>query len=241
MDALKSFQETHPDIKILYPDTPGYADARVIYSAKSKAVPLAIAKPQTAAEVAQLVSLAAANGIELVVRTGGNDMHARSMLPGALVLDMRALDSVVVDKATSTAVVGGGVLQGKVAEVLAGQGFITPTGTIPWVGYVGWATLGGYGPWAGTYGLGVDQIVAAKVVNSKGEIVDADDGMLSGIRGAGGNFGVILELTIKIYPFDKVSMNPKTKRGPIKVQSQSSMLTNSALFFFLDPCWNDCL
>jgi FAD/FMN-containing dehydrogenase len=53
--------------------------------------------------------------------------------------------------------------------------------------------------------LGVDQIVAAKLVNPNGEIVAADDDLLKGIRGAGGMFGVIVELTIKVFPLKEVS------------------------------------
>jgi FAD/FMN-containing dehydrogenase len=55
------------------------------------------------------------------------------------------------------------------------------------------------------YGLGVDQIVGAKIVNAKGELVEANDEMLKGIRGGGGIFGVIAELAIKVYPLKEVS------------------------------------
>jgi FAD/FMN-containing dehydrogenase len=71
---------------------------------------------------------------------------------------------------------------------------------------VGWSTLGGYGPFSTLHGLGVDQIVAAKLVNPKGEIVDANAELLTGIRGGGGNFGAIVELTIKVYPLKEVKL-----------------------------------
>lgn len=74
------------------------------------------------------------------------------------------------------------------------------------MGYVGWSTLGGYGPFSACHGLGVDQIIGAKVVNAKGEVVDADDEMLMAIRGAGGTLGIIVELTIKVYPSGNVSI-----------------------------------
>jgi hypothetical protein len=37
--------------------------------------------------------------------------------------------------------------------------------------------------------------------------VDADREKLKGIRGAGGNFGVIVELTIKVYPLKNVGQD----------------------------------
>jgi FAD/FMN-containing dehydrogenase len=53
--------------------------------------------------------------------------------------------------------------------------------------------------------MGVDQILGAKVVNWEGRIVEADQRMLQAIRGGGGSLGVIVELTIKVYPLNKVS------------------------------------
>ncbi|KAL4867031.1 hypothetical protein BDV12DRAFT_187018 [Aspergillus spectabilis] len=53
------------------------------------------------------------------------------------------------------------------------------------------------------YGLGVDQIVGAKVVNANGEVLVADEELLKAIRGAGGAFGVVVEVTMKIYKLDK--------------------------------------
>ena len=73
------------------------------------------------------------------------------------------------------------------------------------MGYVGWATLGGYGPFSGMYGLGADQIEGARLVDARGELIDADEELLKGIRGGGGIFGVIVELTVKVYPLKEVS------------------------------------
>lgn len=88
---------------------------------------------------------------------------------------------------------------------LSKDGLVTPTGTLSFLGLVGWNTYGGYGPIMSRYGLGVDNILAAKVVNAKGEVVVANKELLKGIRGAGGALGVIVELTVKVYPLGQVS------------------------------------
>ena len=64
---------------------------------------------------------------------------------------------------------------------------------------------GGYGPFSPHWGLGVDQIVGATIVDPNGDIVKADEALLEGIRGAGGLFGVIIDLTVKVYPLTSVS------------------------------------
>jgi hypothetical protein len=65
----------------------------------------------------------------------------------------------------------------------------------------------GYGPFSSRYGLGVDNILGAKIVNWKGEILEADERLLKGIRGGGGAFGIIVELRIKLYPLNTVSFS----------------------------------
>jgi FAD/FMN-containing dehydrogenase len=52
--------------------------------------------------------------------------------------------------------------------------------------------------------MGVDQIVAAKLVGAQGKIFDATEELLAGIRGGGSIFGVIVELTVKVYPLPEV-------------------------------------
>lgn len=92
-------------------------------------------------------------------------------------------------------------------EELQRHNVITPYGVTPSVGQVGCATFGGYGSLSSKYGLGVDHIVCAKVVNSEGKILDADEILhLTGIRGGG---GVILELTVKVYSQDQVGVDPR--------------------------------
>lgn len=80
------------------------------------------------------------------------------------------------------------------------------SGTVASVGYTGWATLGGYGPLTFHYGLGVDQIIGARIVNARGEVENANEELLVGIRGGGGSLGVIVELTIKVYPVNEVRL-----------------------------------
>lgn len=189
---------------------------------------LGLARPRTAADVASVVSFCAARALPLVVRAGGHDCGARTQVPGALMLDLRDICHVHVgeeddddandaDEGGSgageqqgvprqrTARVGGGCLLAGLLAALEARGLTTPVGTISSVGYVGWAVAGGYGPLSGRFGLGVDQIVGARVVTAAGEVVEAEGELLRGLRGAAGALGVVVEVTIKVYPLDKVS------------------------------------
>lgn len=138
----------------------------------------------------------------LSVRAAGISLV--DQVEGRLSNDMRLMNDVHADTARCTARIGGGCTVGHVAAELAQHKYIMSFPPIPAAGYVGWATLGGYGPYAASFGLGVDQILGAKLFNWKGERKDAEEELLKGIRGGGGNFGIIVELTVKRYPLEKV-------------------------------------
>ncbi|KAH7225158.1 hypothetical protein BKA60DRAFT_512443 [Fusarium oxysporum] len=165
---------------------------------------LGVVRPQTSDEVTLIVQFCLEHRVEFSVRGGGHDCASRTLVDGALVIDMRDIKHVVIAEDKKSARVGGGILGGELAKALGKEGLSTPTGTVASVGYTGWATLGGYGPLTSHHGLGVDQIIGAKIVNARGEVQDANEELLVGIRGGGGSLGVIIELTIKIYPIDKI-------------------------------------
>ncbi len=156
--------------------------------------------------MSSLVAYSNEAGISIAVRAGGHDFQGRSGPPGALVIDMRDMKEVEIVDYGHAAIIGGGVLAEDLAGVLAKTGHATAFGASNTVGWVGWATHGGYGPFEGVFGLGVDQLIEARMVDHEGRVLDADEDLLYGIRGAGSAFGVIVSLKIKIYRLKKVCL-----------------------------------
>jgi FAD/FMN-containing dehydrogenase len=203
--SFESFLREHPTIQYATPNSPNYSTLRATYTLDNPAAPFAIVRPQNAEDVAAAVKFARANGIKPVVRSGGNSLFWKSMIQDAFIIDMRDIAYININNSKTSATVGGGILFSDLGEHLTKEGLATALGTIPFIGYVGWSTYGGYGPFSAQYGLGCDNIIGAKVVDWRGEVVKADTDMLRGIRGAGGAFGPIVELTIKLYPLENVS------------------------------------
>jgi FAD/FMN-containing dehydrogenase len=143
--------------------------------------------------------------VNFTVRSGGNDFYGRFVVDDGLIIDVRELKDVSISADKRTATLGGGIVGRDLASQLEDSGYICPVGNAGSIGYVGWVTLGGYGPLTNALGMGCEGIVGAEVVNAKGEVVQADEEMLEGIRGMGGNLGVITKLTIRIYPKFEVS------------------------------------
>ena len=134
-------EESH--IRYVNPSSPDYGEFREQYILDIPTVPLGIARPQTAAEVARIVSYAVSENIEITVRSGGHDLHGRCFAQNALGIDMRDIAFVDVDPNGTSATIGGGTLTGFLATELAKKKLATAYGSIPYVGYVGWSTHGG--------------------------------------------------------------------------------------------------
>ncbi|KAM0227487.1 hypothetical protein ACHAPO_011482 [Fusarium lateritium] len=191
--------------KTYAPDAPDFKQIEQCFVEKPVQT-LGVVRPQNGDEVASVVRFCLERNVEFTIRGGGHDCASRTLVDGALVIDMRDIKHVVVAQDQKSARVGGGILSGDLAKALGKDRLATPTGTVASVGYTGWATLGGYGPLTSHYGLGVDQIIGAKVVNARGEYQDANEELLVGIRGGGGSLGIIVELSVKVYSIDKVSI-----------------------------------
>lgn len=196
-------KEKHPQLQIWTPSSDNFQKLSTLYI-KGSSVPRAIVRPQSEDDVSATVAYAAEKSIPVAIRAGGHDYLGRSGPTGALVLDLRDLKSVDIVDDGKAAVIGGGIIAMDLANALVKTGHTTTFGASNTVGHVGWATHGGYGPFSGLFGLGVDQILGARVVDYQGRIFDADDELLYGIRGAGSAFGVIVSLKIKIYKLETV-------------------------------------
>ena len=203
---LEDFLADHPSIKVTLPADPSFSSAKQIFIESSEE-PLLIARPKTENDVASLVGHLSSTSTPLVVRAGGHDISGRSVVQGAVQIDLRDIAHVRVANDRATARIGGGILQQTCLEALEKEGLLCTTGNTGVVGWPAWAMMGGYGILAPKYGLGCDQIVGARVALANGTLVDADARLLKAIRGAGTSFGVIVELQIKVYPLTKVRLS----------------------------------
>ncbi|KAJ5175757.1 uncharacterized protein N7482_001634 [Penicillium canariense] len=204
MDQLTQFLVENPHIHYATAHSSDFETLRAGFIINETKTPAVVVRPRSAEDVAALIALLSKSSLPFTVRVGGHDMFGRSQVADGVTIDLREIAHIHVDTESQTARLGGGVICMDMLTELQKHNMTTPHAVTPSVGQVGWASFGGYGMLSSKYGLGVDQIVGATVVDAEGIIREADETMLTGIRGGGGSLGVIVELTIKVYPQDQI-------------------------------------
>lgn len=172
-------------------------------------VPAAVAYAVDANDVAIAVRHASENGIELAVRGGGHSPAGHSLSDGGLVLDLSALNEIAIDTDARTATAGAGLTAGAYATATAEHGLATGFGDTGTVSIGGITLAGGAGFLTRAHGLTIDNLISARVVTANGEAIEASatehPDLFWAIRGGGGNFGVVTELTYRLHPLEQVT------------------------------------
>jgi FAD/FMN-containing dehydrogenase len=189
---------------VVLPGDDGYDAARAVWNGAIDRRPAVIARCESAADVAQAVGFARANGLELAVRGGGHNYAGFAVCDGGLMLDLSRMNRVTVNPATPRAVCGGGATWADVDAATQAHGLATVGGFVSHTGIGGLTLGGGIGWLSRKAGLSADNLLAAEVVTADGRILrasaDAHPDLFWALRGGGGNFGVVTAFEYRLHP-----------------------------------------
>ncbi|TYJ12817.1 hypothetical protein E1A91_A10G007000v1 [Gossypium mustelinum] len=177
---------------------------RTFLSAISRPVAIITALHPSHAQAA--VICAKRHDFQLRIRSGGHDFEGLSYTSKVpfVILDMFNLNSIDIDMSTETAWVQAGATTGelyyRIAEKSNVHGF--PSGVWTTLGIGGHFSGGGYGFLMRKYGLSIDNVIDAQLIDANGRILNRKsmgEDVFWAIRGGGiTSFGIILSWRIKL-------------------------------------------
>jgi FAD/FMN-containing dehydrogenase len=188
--------------QVLVPGDPAYATTGLPANGRYASLrPLAIAQCVDEADVVTCVNWSRQNGSPPVGRGGGHSYAGYSTTDG-LLIDVAQLNSVSVDRASATAVVGGGAHNQNIYDATHDGPLFLPGGTCLGVGVGGLALGGGIGYNTHWAGLTCDHLLHSRIVTADGSVLDLDPTTNADLfwacrGGAGGNFGINTQFTFK--------------------------------------------
>ncbi len=188
---------------------PGFGDyeqARRIWNGMFDMRPAMVARCTGASDVIQAVNFAREHRLLTSVRGGGHSFSGKSTCNGGIVIDLQPMQGVRVDRGAMRAYVEAGSRLGQLDRETQAFGLATTAGTVADTGAAGLTLGGGLGRLARRFGLTCDNLVGADVVTAAGEFVHAGESenadLLWGLRGGGGNFGVVTSFEYRLHPVD---------------------------------------
>ena len=190
--------------EIFTPADSGYEAARQIWNASINKRPGAIARCSGVADIVAAVGFGRDKNVLTAIRGGGHNVGGRALCDDGLVIDLSRMRSVHVDPSTQRVRVQGGATLGDMDSETHAFGVAVPSGIVPKTGIAGLTLGGGVGWLIRKYGMTIDNLLSAQVVLADGRVVTAstseNQDLFWGLRGGGGNFGVVASFEFQARP-----------------------------------------
>ena len=200
--------------ELLRPEDVGYDKHRKVWNGSIDRHPALIARCTGAADVRAALRLARSQDLLVAVRGGGHSFPGLSVCDDGMLIDLGLMKGIRVDPEARTARVQAGVLLGELDRETQEFGLAVPSGIVTHTGVAGLTLGGGLGWVMRKYGLTIDQLLSVDVITAEGELVRASEDrnadLFWGVRGGGGNFGIVTEFEFRLNP-----VGPYVMAGPV--------------------------
>lgn len=190
--------------QVLTPDDVAYGESRSVWNGMIDRKPAAVVRCLGGADVIESVRFAREHDLLLCIKGGGHNIAGLAAADGALMLDMSLMRGVWVDPGSMIAHAQAGCLLGDVDRETQLHGLAAVLGFVSQTGIAGLTLGGGFGYLTRRWGWTADNVVGFDVVTADARRVRASGNenadLFWGLRGGGGNFGVVTGIDYALYP-----------------------------------------
>jgi FAD/FMN-containing dehydrogenase len=181
-----------------------YEAARGVWNVMIDRRPAIIVRPRNVQDVAAAIQFARDQRLPLAIRGGSHGVAGKATCDDGLVIDFSLMKAISVDPEKRTARAEPGVKWTEFDRATQAHGLATTGGTVGDTGIAGLTLGGGFGWLEGSFGMTVDNLIAADVVLADGRAVrasaDENSDLFWALRGGGGNFGVVTAFEYRLHP-----------------------------------------
>ncbi len=188
--------------RVLTPQDPDYEQMRHGHNLSIDHHPAVILVPTTTDDIVAGIRFARAQGLTVGVQTTGHGIYFP--VDGGMLIVTSKMRHVQVNLEAQTVQVEAGAVWQDVLDVVTPHGLAPLLGSSPHVGVVGYTLGGGIGYLGRKYGFAADSVRWIDLVTVDGQRLRAsaeeNSELFWGLRGGGGNFGVITTMEFSVYP-----------------------------------------
>jgi FAD/FMN-containing dehydrogenase len=223
MSALATLGSTFTG-ELIGPDDPGYDEARRLCNGMIDKRPALIARCTGPEDVQIALAHAREVGLVVAVRGGGHSAAGYSCCDDGIVIDTGPMKSIDIDVERRTGRFGAGLTWGELDAATQRHGLAVTGGRVTHTGVAG-LTLGSGSGWIERkHGSTCESLISAKVVTADGRALrasaDENADLLWGLKGGGGNFGVVTEFEFRLRPvgpllFAGMILHPRAAAGDL--------------------------
>jgi FAD/FMN-containing dehydrogenase len=216
--AIQAFRSRlHGDV--LLPADADYDRARIVFNVTIDRRPALIARCVDSEDVAEAVNFGREQNLVSAVRAAGHNVAGYAVCDDGLVIDLSRMKTIDVDPVRRTVRAGAGLTWGELNDELQKHDLAATGGFVSTTGVSGLTLGGGLGWLVRKHGLALDNLLSAEVVLADGRRVTAGeaehDDLFWGIRGGGGNFGIVTSFEFRVHPagtvFAGIVLHPAAK------------------------------
>jgi FAD/FMN-containing dehydrogenase len=193
---------------VITPHDEQYDSVRKIWNGMIDRKPAVIVRCLNNVDIIQAVKFAREHNLSISVRGAGHNIGGHAVCDGGVMIDLSLMKRITVHPEELFAEVEMGATWGDFDQTTQQYGLATTGGLITTTGVAGLTLGGGVGWLVRKYGMSCDNLFEAEVITADGRIVNAslleNADLLWGLRGGGGNFGIVSSMKLRLHPVGKV-------------------------------------